>query len=91
MRLRTRARLLRRLFYAALLAALLYSGPVMTTRPASAQYPYGCDCTRLYSESYTICQNRGGLSYFSCSSTYNGYAGSITCGDGSRWTNSCTR
>ena len=90
MKLRARTRLLRRLLSAAVLAASLYSVPA-TTRPAAAQYPYGCDCTRLYSESYTICQNRGGLSYFSCSSTYNGYAGSITCGDASRWTNSCTR
>jgi hypothetical protein len=90
MKLRMRTRLLRRLVFASVLAALLYS-VLATTRPAAAQYPYGCDCTRLYSEAYTICQNRGGLSYFSCSSTYNGYAGSIICGDGSRWTNSCTR
>jgi hypothetical protein len=85
MKLRVRTRLLRGLVFASVLAAPLLS------LPAAAQYPYGCDCTRLYSESYTICQNRGGLSYFSCNSTYNGYAGSITCGDGSRWTNSCTR
>lgn len=89
MKLRTRTRLLRRLVFASALAALLYTPPA-ATRPAAAQYPYGCDCTKLYSESYTICQNRGGLSYFSCSTTYNGRVGSITCGDGSRWTNSCT-
>jgi hypothetical protein len=90
MKLRAHTRLLRRLLFAFVLAAALYSAPA-APRPAAAQYPYGCDCTKLYTESYTICQNRGGLSYFSCSSTYNGYAGSITCGDGSRWTNSCTR
>ena len=89
MKLRTRTKLLRRLLFASVLAALLYSAPA--PGPAAAQYPYGCDCTQLYSEAYTICQDRGGLSYFSCSSTYNGYAGSITCGDGSHWTNSCTK
>lgn len=89
MKLRARTRLLKRLVFASVLAALLYSVPA-ATRPAAAQYPYGCDCTRLYSESYTICQNRGGLSSFSCSTTYNGRVGYITCGDGSRWTNSCT-
>lgn len=90
MRLRKRAKLLRRMLFAAMLAALVYSGPAATTRPAAAQYPYGCDCTKLYSESYTVCQNRGGLSYFSCTTTYNGRVGNITCGDGSQWTNSCT-
>lgn len=89
MRLRTRTRLLRRLLFAAVLAASLYTAPA-ATRPAAAQYPYGCDCTKLYTESYTVCQNRGGLVSFSCSTTYNGRVGSITCGDGSRWTNSCS-
>jgi hypothetical protein len=37
-------RLFRRLLFAAVLAALLYSAP-SATRPAAAQYPYGCDCT----------------------------------------------
>lgn len=91
MRLRKRAGLPRRLLLAVVVAAPLFSGFALRAEPAAAQYPYGCDCTRLYSEAYTICQNRGGLSSFSCSTTYNGYAGSITCGDGSRWTNSCTR
>lgn len=90
MKLRTRTKLLRRLLFTAMLAALLYSGPAATTRRAAAQYPYGCDCTKLYVESYDVCQNRGGLSSFSCSTTYNGRVGYITCGDGSRWTNSCT-
>lgn len=89
MKLRKRAKILRRLLFVAMLAALLYSGPAATRR-AAAQYPYGCDCTKLYTESYTICQNRGGLVSFSCTDTYNGRSGSITCGDGSRWTNSCT-
>lgn len=90
MRHRTRARLLRRLSFAALLAALLYTGPAVTTDRAAAQYPYGCDCTKLYSESYTICSTHGGLKSYSCSSIYRGYQGHITCNDGSQWTNSCT-
>jgi hypothetical protein len=90
MRKGTHIRLLRRLLFAGVLAALLYSAP-SATRPAAAQYPYGCDCTKLYTESYAVCQNRGGLVSFSCSTTYNGYAGSITCGDNTHWTNSCTR
>ena len=90
MKLRTRAKLLRRLLFAAMLAALLYTGPAATTRPAAAQYPYGCDCTKLYVESYAVCQNRGGLVSFSCTQTSNGRVGSITCGDGSHWSNSCT-
>ena len=90
MKVRTRAKLLRRLLFAAALGAVVFSGPAATTRKAAAQYPYGCDCTKLYTESYTVCQNRGGLASFSCTQTYNGRSGSITCGDGSRWTNSCT-
>lgn len=72
MKPRTRTKLLRRLVFASVPAALLYSGPAATTRRAAAQYPYACDCTQLYIESYTICQDKGGLSSFSCSTTYNG-------------------
>lgn len=90
MKLQTRAKLLRRLLLAALPAALLLSGLAVTTDRAAAQYPYGCDCTKLYSESYTICSPHGGLKSYSCSSIYRGYQGSITCNDGTQWTNSCT-
>ena len=90
MKLETRAKLLRRLLYSALLAALVFSGPAMTTEPAAAQYPYGCDCTKLYSEAHAACSSRGGLSYFTCRDTYNGRRGDFTCNDGSQWTNSCT-
>jgi hypothetical protein len=90
MKLETRARLLRRLLFAALLAALLYTGPAVTTGPAAAQYPYGCDCTKLYSEAHSACSSRGGLKFYQCSYTYNGRVGNFTCNDGSQWTNSCT-
>lgn len=90
MRPRTRARLLRRLLFAAVLGALLSTGPAETTRPAAAQYPYGCSCTGLYSAAHTTCQSRGGLSSFQCTYTGSGNTGSFTCGDGSRWTNSCS-
>jgi hypothetical protein len=88
MRLQTRAKLLRRLLYAALLAAPLYTWPA--AGPAAAQYPYGCDCTRLYSEAHSACSGRGGLKSFQCRDTYNGRSGNFTCNDGSQWTNSCT-
>lgn len=92
MKVQVRAKAIRRILYAAILAGLLYSAPAMTTKPASAQYPYpyGCDCTKLYSEAHGTCSSRGGLTYYTCRDTYNGRAGSFTCGDGSQWTNSCT-
>ena len=89
-KIQTRARLLRRLLVAALLAAPLLSGLAVTTEPAAAQYPYGCSCTGLYSAAHSTCQSRGGLSNFQCNYTGSGNNGSFTCGDGSRWTNSCT-
>jgi hypothetical protein len=90
MKSQTRARLLRRLLFAAVLLALLYTGPAATTRLAAAQYPYGCSCTGLYSAAHSTCSSRGGLSNFQCSYTGSGNSGSFTCGDGSQWTNSCS-
>ena len=90
MKLQVSAKSSRRLLFAALLAGMLYSAPAVTTERVAAQYPYGCSCTKLYSDAHSTCSGRGGLTNFQCSYNYWGNTGSFTCGDGSRWTNSCS-